>query len=70
MLSNLTKDITESHISAHFDRLCSQYHFAPPSSIKLIKPLNVAYVVFANVDICSCVFEVSFLLLLLARRSN
>ena len=61
MLSGLTRDISEPIIKEHFERLCSQYNLVGPTAITLLKPLNLAYVVFVNEKIAQIVFEVKFI---------
>lgn len=60
MLTSLHKDVCEQQIRGHFERLCAEHQLCGPSQVSLIKPLAVAYVVFANSTIAEFVFQVIF----------
>ena len=58
MLQNVTADVTADQITAYFTKLALQYQICGPIKVTLLSSVKVAYVVFANANVASTIYDV------------
>lgn len=55
----MTADVTADQITSYFTKLALQYQMSGPIKVTLLPSLKVAYVVFANSNFASTIYDVT-----------